>query len=308
MLLISKTYFILIQGIVLILFLLKGFKKGQEKYFLFSSEFNFYVLITGAIILGYLVNSNYQLFCIPVSWTKITLLIYSVFLVGNWFFKKVIGGFLNQLILGTGLFISFYIIGFGSLYYLTWSTIHLIVIIPIYYLSRNLNRKFQTHFFDSLNLFGITILLPYLVIAWTIWQLWNKRLLYKITLFFLPMAILLTGIILTVRMKGIIETIDNSTETAATTRLIIANKLDYYLTELILGAHWKYHTKICLYDGWRPPFHDPVLGFAQPFLYYREQFNHELSMPDRVALYKKTFPENKISFDCKCAKNERIYP
>ena len=91
-----------------------------------------------------------------------------------------------------------------------------------------------------------------------------------------------------------------------TTELLTENKIDNYLTELILGAHWKYHTKICIYDGWRPPFHDPVLGFAQPFLYYGEQFNYELSMTNRVNLYEKIFPENNRTFDCKCAKNERL--
>jgi len=306
MLLIPKTYFILVQGIILILFLITGLKKGQRNYFLFSSELNFSVLILGSVILGYLFNKDYQLFCVPVNWTKITLLIYSIYLIGNWVFRKFTGGILNQLILGIGLFISFYIIGFGSTEYLIWSSIHLIVIVPIYFLTRYLNKKFNTRFFDFLNLFGVTVLLPYIIISWTIWQVWDKRLLYKITLMVLPVTIFLTGIFFTIRMNKIIETINNSTEMVTTTELLTENKIDNYLTELILGAHWKYHTKICIYDGWRPPFHDPVLGFAQPFLYYGEQFNYELSMTNRVNLYEKIFPENNRTFDCNCAKNERL--
>lgn len=138
MLLIPKTYFILAQVIILVLFLLTGLKKGQKQYFLFSSELNFSVLILGAIILGYFFNKDYQLFCIPVNWTKVVLLIYSIYLVGNCFFKKIIGEFANQLTLGTGLFISFYIIGFGSFEYLIWSSVHLIAIVPIYFLTRYL--------------------------------------------------------------------------------------------------------------------------------------------------------------------------
>ena len=32
-----------------------------------------------------------------------------------------------------------------------------------------------------------------------------------------------------------------------------------YITERMLGMHFKYHTELCLYDGWRPPLHDPLL-------------------------------------------------
>ncbi len=234
------------------------------------------------------------------------LVLYSIYLIGNWIFKKIIGELANQLILGIGLFISFYIIGFGSTEYLIWSSLHLIAIVPIYFLTRYLNKKFDTRFFDFLNLFGVTILLPYIIIAWTIWQVLDKKPFYKLSLITLPVLIFLFGIFLTIRMNKIIEAIDNSKDKVATLELITENKIDNYLTELILGAHWKYHTKICLYDGWRPPFHDPVLGFAQPFLYYGEQFNYELSMPNRVYLYEKIFPENNRTFDCKCAENERL--
>ena len=309
MLLTPKTYFILIQGIILILFLVTGLKKGKGKYFLFSSEFNFYLLILGAIIIGYLFNRDYQIFCIPVDWTKITLLIYSIYFLGNKIFKKVIGEFTNQLILGIGLFISIYIIGFGSATYLIWVIIHLIAIVPIYYFSKYLNNKFNTQLFDFLNLFGVSLLLPYVIISWTVWQVRNKRLKYKITLSVLPVAIFVIGIFLTTRMNRIIESIDNSENKLNAIELINDNKIDNYLTELILGAHWKYHTTICLYDGWRPPFHDPVLGFALPFLYSREHsFHYELNLSDRIDLYKKVYPENKTQFDCKCANNERLMP
>ena len=31
------------------------------------------------------------------------------------------------------------------------------------------------------------------------------------------------------------------------------------MTERILGMHFRYHTRICIYDGWRPPLHDPAM-------------------------------------------------
>ncbi|NVO03897.1 MAG: hypothetical protein HXX09_14465 [Bacteroidetes bacterium] len=309
MLLIPKTYFIIIQGIILILFLVTGLKKEKGKYFLFSSEINFYFLILGAIIIGYLFNRDYQLFCIPVNWTKVVLLIFLIYFLGNKIFKKVIGEFTNQLILGVGLFVSLYIIGFGGMYYLIWTTIHSLPIVLIYFLSKYLNKKFNTQFFDFMNFFGVTLLLPYIIISWILWQVWNKRLKYKIALSVLPVTILIIGIFLTIRMSRIIESINNSENKLATIERMKDNKINYYLTELILGAHWKYHTTICLFDGWRPPFHDPVLGFAVPFLYSREHlFNYELNINERFDLYKKAFPENKTQFDCKCANNERLIP
>lgn len=35
-----------------------------------------------------------------------------------------------------------------------------------------------------------------------------------------------------------------------------------FITERMLGMHFKYHTELCLYDGWRPPLHDPLLVMA----------------------------------------------
>jgi len=72
-----------------------------------------------------------------------------------------------------------------------------------------------------------------------------------------------------------------------------------YMTEKILGMHFIYHTRFCEFDGWRPPKHDPILvigmwtnGRIDPL---------HVSLEERVALYKKFFPENKIKFECSCA-------
>ena len=31
------------------------------------------------------------------------------------------------------------------------------------------------------------------------------------------------------------------------------------MTERIAGMHFLYHTRFCIYDGWRPPLHDPAM-------------------------------------------------
>ncbi|MDA9066698.1 hypothetical protein N8289_00915 [Flavobacteriales bacterium] len=69
-----------------------------------------------------------------------------------------------------------------------------------------------------------------------------------------------------------------------------------YMTEKILGMHFIYHTRICVYDGWRPPKHEPIMilggnGRRDPLI---------VPLEKRLELYKKFFPENKYKFDCSC--------
>jgi hypothetical protein len=306
MLVISKIYFLIIQGIIILLYLILPKKNTDENYFLFPSKLHFSLYLIGALILGYLINSDYQTYCIPVNWAKIILIFYVSYLICSWFLKKYLGEFLNQLILGTGLFIFIYLILFGAYEYLMWILINSIIIFPFYYFSQHLNKKYKTRFYDVINLFGLTLLLPYIIIYWTLWQTKKLSFNLKMTLFIIPLFALLTGIYLTFRINNIIERINKSEDKSYIVNDIIKDKTDKFLTEIILGAHWKYHTKICLYDGWRPPYHEPILGFAQPILYFSRDFHPEIKLKERIRLYKQVFPENDTVFNCKCAKYERL--
>ena len=72
-----------------------------------------------------------------------------------------------------------------------------------------------------------------------------------------------------------------------------------FFTEKILGMHFIYHTRICEFDGWRPPKHEPLLVIGM-WLNGRED-PLDVSLERRIELYKKFFPNNKIKFDCSCA-------
>lgn len=301
-----KPYFLIIQGLILLIFGILSMQKKKKEYFIFPSKLHFSLYLVAAIAIGYCFNGDYQLFCIPVLWTKIVLVIYSLFLVSTLVLKNIFGEIIKQLMLGAGLFISLYIIFFGSIEYWIWSFIQNIFIVPVYFLSKFLNTRYHTRFFDAFNLFGVSVFLPYIILIWTIGQVLNKKLIHKISLGAIPVVCLLIGITLTFRINMIISEIDKADNKQEKIESLLNNDVDKYLTELILGAHWKYHTKICLYDGWRPPFHDPVLGFAQQFLYTGKQFHNEMGLSERIDLYIKVFPENDIDFDCRCAKNERL--
>lgn len=73
----------------------------------------------------------------------------------------------------------------------------------------------------------------------------------------------------------------------------------HYWEEKIVGMHFKYHTRMCLYDGWRPPMHEPMLVifnrvFGDPL--------KKLSLYERIKFYKKEFPTQPIRVECTCSE------
>lgn len=72
-----------------------------------------------------------------------------------------------------------------------------------------------------------------------------------------------------------------------------------FMTEKIIGMHFIYHTEFCEFDGWRPPKHEPLLILGRLFNNNKDPLN--VSLEERIEIYKKVFPENKVKFDCSCA-------
>jgi uncharacterized membrane protein YvlD (DUF360 family) len=71
-----------------------------------------------------------------------------------------------------------------------------------------------------------------------------------------------------------------------------------YMEEKILGAHFKYHTRICEYDGWRPPLHDPILVVGRWLNLNRDL---DWTLEERIERYARVFPELPLRQDCSCA-------
>ncbi|MFY0674466.1 MAG: hypothetical protein JXQ87_13780 [Bacteroidia bacterium] len=92
----------------------------------------------------------------------------------------------------------------------------------------------------------------------------------------------------------------NSIEKAYKTKELIQINTEDYMTERIIGMHFKYHTRFNEYDGWRPPLHDPYLvagfwlnGFNDPLI---------IGLEERVAIYKKLYPHKLVQVSCSCAR------
>ena len=76
-----------------------------------------------------------------------------------------------------------------------------------------------------------------------------------------------------------------------------------FMTEKILGMHILYHTEYCLYDGWRPPLHEPLLNIG----YWIHGLDDPLdvTIEHRLKLYRKFFPDRPVKLACSCAWEER---
>lgn len=113
------------------------------------------------------------------------------------------------------------------------------------------------------------------------------------------MTFLSAALVFNYQYKTALTSIDNLKKSNFTT-------LDKnFMTEKILGMYFKYHTEICVYDGWRPPLHEPALVIGQWFNGRQDPLSpdghRKLELKERIALYKKFFPDEKFKLNCSCA-------
>ena len=73
------------------------------------------------------------------------------------------------------------------------------------------------------------------------------------------------------------------------------------MTERIAGMHFLYHTSFCIYDGWRPPLHDPAMVLGMRLNGGRDPL-FGMSLEDRVALYHSMYPSRPVKTRCACSK------
>ena len=76
------------------------------------------------------------------------------------------------------------------------------------------------------------------------------------------------------------------------------------MTERIAGMHFLYHTSFCVFDGWRPPLHDPAMvlgmllnGGCDPLC--------GMDLEERVALYHGFYPNKSVTAPCACSLESR---
>jgi hypothetical protein len=76
------------------------------------------------------------------------------------------------------------------------------------------------------------------------------------------------------------------------------------MTERIAGMHFLYHTSFCVFDGWRPPLHDPAMVLGM-FLNGGCDPLCGMDLEERVALYHAFYPTKSVTAPCACSLESR---
>jgi len=305
---ISNPYFIFAQILVIIPYILfKNNNWKSDRFNLFTNKIQYSITTILAIYVGIKYNQDYQIFCNPVNWTLYILVPIGIWLVVFPFLSlSKYFTFINSVFSGISIFILVYILTFGSWNYLIFLFFCSFVFLPLYFISRKLRQYTNANYFDFFSFYGLCFSLPWILLYLLISrsspliQVSNKR-----TQKFTIIILILMSLFSAIYMKFISLKLNDYNENVELVSNYKKNVISNYYLELVLGAHWKYHTKICLYDGWRPPFHDPFVRTTKLIFHPFGEFHGEMSLTRRKEIYSKVFPNNSMKLNCKCAKKER---
>jgi hypothetical protein len=221
-----------------------------------------------AIIIAF--NIYFQSFCIPTTWAIIVLVICFTNTILYPILEKTGIAPLTSFINGITLFVFIYCVFFLE------------------------NMNLLGLFMIIVGL-GLVIFIPHFFIIQLIWKNLVKPKVKTSRYYFLTAIILCIGTVVYIgqEYKKAINSIEKFKESNYT-------ELDRnFMTEKILGMHFIYHTRIeMIYDGWRPPKHEPIMVIGMWMNNRIDPLNVDLET--RLELYKKFFPENKYKFDCSC--------
>ena len=266
---------------------------------LFSSPW--LVLVNALLCAGAVVaNHHHQVFCRPVAWATVALVLAFAPLVTYNLIRDRLGRFNSAVFLLFGIAACICVYSIVFLSYLSVVGLVSVLYIPYYLIS---NGHFWTPL--ALPLAGLplffTIQLLGIVLGRSATKLDRKHFGMGVGLcvvFALTMTLWLNVHYATIRAAY------STGDTAA----IPQN----HMTERMLGMHFKYHLSFCPYDGWRPPLHDPSIVVAiwltAPFRADMDYRGHtpwgyqQHGLVDRIAAYKAVFPGRAVRMECSCAK------
>lgn len=240
----------------------------------FSNPRNLAVLNGALITILILLNTYFQAFCIPTTWTIIVLAICFSNTIFYPILEKTKFAPLTSFINGVTLFVFAYCVIFlEQMNYLGL----VIIIVGL----------------------GLATFIPNFFIVQLIWKNIIKPTNKTSRYFFIAAIFLCIGTVIFIgqEYKKAIHSIEKFKESNYT-------QLDKtFITEKILGMHFIYHTRFCEFDGWRPPKHEPSLVIGMWLNNRIDPLN--VNLETRLELYKKFFPDNKYKFECSCGLQYR---
>lgn len=295
---IAKYYFLLSLLLVIVsYFFIRKQNWTSDKYALFENKYIYSIVIGAALFVGINYNLDYQLFCNPVKWTFGILIPVLTWLIlfPHLLHLKFLNGF-NSLLYGFSLSVLGYILLFGRGPYLIMLAVVSIVGVPLFLYSKKLKLQQNRFLFDWINFYALTFFAP----LYLFYLLISKFKEFNKFLALIPIiGILLFSLYSSIKMNEYESLIMKSQLNEHKIAAIKTSPLNTYYLELVLGLHWKYHTRMAVVDGWRPPFHDPIVGMRFN-LFSSSKHNSYFILKE---WYKYVFPERETAFECKCAKN-----
>lgn len=278
---------------------------------IFQSRVHFLTMNLGVIISCCYLNIRRQLFCVPVPWTLLVLGLFGACFLALPFISKR-----SRLLLpvsafaGLGFFVAVYIILFGRQEYLIFAVFNIVVSLVISAFITFFKQRFKNKVANALWFYAAYTLAPYFLLLQLV-LLYRSMTgaLQKWVFMCSSLLMLLIGVLLALQMKRIFDKVEVADDPKAELQVLIKNPVNNYLVELMLGAHWKYHTELCIYDGRRPPFHDPVLIVCNKLLFPFGHFANgtKIYYYEHPDLYKKIYPGKPRRFNCRCAMEDRLW-
>lgn len=300
------TYFLSLQGIVLLVYIL--LYKTKEKFELsklYASRFHFLVMHLAMFHACYWINSQVQLFCNPVPWAAIIVIAFCGGFLLFPFLRSVWKTF-ALLFAGLGFFHLTYIILFARYEYLIFLVVNAFVIGLMHVLIQFLNKGMKTNIWSAFYLYPSIILSPFLILyeLYITNKTLNKQ--QKYWFYSAPVFLIIILIPISLRLNHITNEVEKSNGIEQNIIPLMNNPIDSYFVELTIGIHIKYHTELCLYDGWRPPMHNPLIVINNKVFYPFSRINNGLSLLDASELHQRLFPNQRESLKCSCAKYQNL--
>ncbi|MGD1847891.1 MAG: hypothetical protein ACFB10_21055 [Salibacteraceae bacterium] len=320
-------------ALILIFWGLRHFQEAHVLQKLFFNRLCFVAFNAATWAVAWYYNQEQQVFCQPVAWAGVALsLVLGSFLLFPFAAKKRLRVWMLP-IWGVNWFVALYLLVFASDEYLIFLGIHLPFFIGFHFLLRYYKRRHPSPIYGALYFYPALMGLPFFLLYQTFlmqqslgWRegwvaiggpvlvfglfftlaVRMETLLDKIDLVHFPHRVEVAQGKETIEVASLSTPIDSAKAVKAQFSDLVNNPLDAYLSELLLGAHWKYHTQLCLYDGWRPPYHDPTLVMSTWLFHFTDGFEYWYTLPQSAALYQILFPEQPVQFQCRCGKHQLI--
>jgi len=254
------------------------------------------------IIAAILANKHSQYFCRPVPWASVVLVMAYLPLLLYPLLKERLGAFRGPVffLLGIAACICVYCI----LFIATMNLI-LILFVPFIFSKPVIALAFLPHFLLAQIIFHLV----------TAAEKPKGRKFFAAGVGLCLASALFMAVWFNVNYPAVQAAIDDPARNASLVK-------PSYMTERMLGMHFKYHTSLCVFDGWRPPLHDPFvvvaawLNFSFMTNPSAKEFRKSLflgyhgspfvsmgpySLKNRIAAYKLVFPGRPVQEKCSCA-------